>query len=339
MPRLSDIDRGRAIGMLDAGMRIRAVATALHVHESSISRLRNRYTTTGRTADRPRSGRPRVTTDRQDRYIVLQHLRNRRRNAVQTARETPGRHNNRISDQTVRNRLRAVNLRCRRPYVGLMLTDARRQRRVQWAYQHRGWTQRMWNQVLFSDESRFCLSNSDGRVRVYRRNGERFTDAAVVQHDRWGGPSVMVWAGITSHYRTELFRIQGNLTGLRYRDEILMPAVLPFMRQHPNVRLFQQDNARPHTARISQAYLQQEHIQTLPWPAFSPDMSPIEHLWDELGRRVHNRQPQPADIHQLQAALVEEWRAIPQVRIQRLLQSMRRRILACIAARGGHTRY
>jgi transposase len=298
MPRLSDIDRGRAIGMLDAGTRIRAVATALHVHESSISRLRNRYTTTGRTADRPRSGRPRVTTNRQNRYIVLQHLRNRRRNAAQTARE-----------------------------------------KTQWAHQHRDWTHWMWNQVPFSDESRFCLSNSDGRVRVYRRNGERFTDAAVVQHDRWGGPSVMVWTGITSHYRTELFRIQGNLTGLRYRDEILMPAVLPFMRQHPNVTLFQQDNARPHTARIYQAYLQHEHIQTLPWPAFSPDMSPIKHLWDELGRRVHNRQPQPADIHQLQAALVEEWQAIPQVMIQRLLQSMRTRVLACIAARGGHTRY
>jgi transposase len=131
----------------------------------------------------------------------------------------------------------------------------------------------------------------------------------------------------------------GKLNGDRYRNEILRPVAVPFMRQHPNLRLFQQDNARPHTARIAQDYLQQELIQMFPWPAFSPDMSPIEHIWDELGRRVHRRQPQPANMEQLMAALIDEWRNIPQLRIRRLMQSMRRRILACIAARGGHTRY
>jgi hypothetical protein len=74
MPRLSDLDRGRAIGMLDAGISQRRVAVALHVHECTISRLKTRYHATGSTKDRKRSGRPRVTNVRQDRYIVLQHL-------------------------------------------------------------------------------------------------------------------------------------------------------------------------------------------------------------------------------------------------------------------------
>ena len=143
----------------------------------------------------------------------------------------------------------------------------------------------------------------------------------------------MIWAGFSAHNRTDLVRIAGQL------NEILRPVAMLFMHEHPNLRLFQQDNARPHTARTTQAYLQQEVIQTFPWPAFSPYMSPIEHTWDELGRRVHCRQHKPANMQQLMAALIDEWRNIPQLRIRRLVQSMRRRILAFIAASGGHTRY
>ena len=75
MPRLSQYDRARAIGMLDVGISARDVAAHLQVHESTISRLRRRLRHTGSVADRRRSGRPRVTMPIQDRYIVLQHLR------------------------------------------------------------------------------------------------------------------------------------------------------------------------------------------------------------------------------------------------------------------------
>ena len=93
---------------------------------------------TGNISDRLRSGRPHVTNGDQDRHIVLQHLRDRRRNARETARETRGLHQDRISDQTVQNRLQAANLRCRRPYRGPILTNGRRQRRLQRVNQHRG---------------------------------------------------------------------------------------------------------------------------------------------------------------------------------------------------------
>jgi len=320
-------------------MTVSRVAEHLQVHRSTISRLLARHRATGSVRDRPRSGRPRVTTQRQDRLIRLQHLRNRQQQATETARTTPGRHNNRISAQTVRNRLRRHGLRCRRPYRGPPLTAVRRQNRLQWCNRHLAWTQRMWNQVLFTDESRFRLSHSDGRVRVYRRPGERYSDAAVVEHDRWGGPSVMVWAGIAFNCRTELVVLDGNLTGQRYRDEVLDAVTIPFMRRHQHLAYLQQDNARPHVARIVQAYLQTQQVQTLPWPAFSPDLSPIEHAWDELERRVQNRPRQAQNARQLTAALVEEWRAIPADCLQMLVRSMRSRITACIQARGGHTRY
>ncbi len=133
MPRLTGNLRERAIGMLDAGLTAWNVARRMNVHETTISRLRTRYRDTGATLDRPRSGRPRVTTRNQDRYILLIHLRDRQLCVTNTARDTPGTHNPRVSGQTIRRRLYEANLRARRPYFGMVLTDERRHRRLDWA--------------------------------------------------------------------------------------------------------------------------------------------------------------------------------------------------------------
>ena len=86
-------------------------------------------------------------------------------------------------------------------------------------------------------------------------------------------------------------------------------------------------------------FLKQNHIRVLPWPALSPDLSPTEHLWDELGRRFRQRQNPPETLQELRDALVHEWNNIPQAFIQRLIGSMRWRCEAVVVARGGHIRY
>ena len=106
MTQMNQVMRERAIGMLNAGVSIIAIAAQLNVHHSTIIRLRQRFQQTGRTANRPHQRRPRATTPAQDRYIRLVHLRDRFRPAIRTADETLGVNNRRISAQTVRNRLR-----------------------------------------------------------------------------------------------------------------------------------------------------------------------------------------------------------------------------------------
>jgi transposase len=149
----------------------------------------------------------------------------------------------------------------------------------------------------------------------------------------------MVWAGFCNDGRTQLKIVQGTLNAVKYRDDILDPIVLRFLQQRNFDHVFHHDNARYHLARVCQDFLNQNHIRVLPWPALSPDLSLIEHLLDELGRRVRHRQNPPETLQWLRDALVHEWNNIPSTFIQRLIDSMRRRCEAVVAARCGHTRY
>ena len=147
----------------------------------------------------------------------------------------------------------------------------------------------------------------------------------------------MMRGGISGNRRTDLVPIIGTLNAQRYRNEILAQHVRPFIAA--NGGIFQQDNARPHVARANMEYLAANEVEVLPWPAFSPDLSPIEHVWDVLGRAVRQRPNPPSTIAELRIALVEEWHRIPRNQIQRLITSMRRRCTAVVNANGGHTRY
>jgi transposase len=197
MPRLLQNERERAVGMFQAGMTQTEITNHFNSSRMTIYRLLSRVRATGTTSDRRRSGRPPETTLRQDRHITLIHLRNRFVTAVDTARRTPVIRNNRISDQTVRNRLRQSGLRSRRPLKGMELKRRHRIARLQWARARLRWRRNTWQSILISDESKFNLKFSDGRVRIYRRRRERFTDGCVKETDRFGGGGVMICGGIS----------------------------------------------------------------------------------------------------------------------------------------------
>ena len=98
------------------------------------------------------------------------------------------------------------------------------------------------------------------------------------------------------------------------------------------------DNAMPHGTRICRQFLNRNNVNVRPWPAVSPDMNPIEHIWDHLGRKVRAR-GNVHNLRDLENALIQEWNNIPNVVIRRYIRSLRGRLAACINSRGGHTRY
>ena len=131
--------------------------------------------------------------------------------------------------------------------------------------------------MLFTDDSKFCVEFLDRRRKVWRRPQERKIPVNIVEYDRFGCQSVMVWAGISFDRRTELYVIRnGPLTDLRYRDKILIPIVRTYAGALGLDFILMDDNAQPHRARVVTDYLGQEEITRMGWPARFPDLNPIE---------------------------------------------------------------
>ena len=128
----------------------------------------------------------------------------------------------------------------------------------------------------------------------------------------WGG-GVTVWGCFSFDCKLDLYVLDGNLTGQKYRDNVLAPRVVPHFDSHAlaDRPMFTDDNARPHRARIVQHFLQQEAVQTIPWPAMSPDMNPIEHVWDFIARKINQRNPKCQNIDELRTAILQELQQFP----------------------------
>ena len=134
-----------------------------------------------------------------------------------------------------------------------------------------------WSHVMFSDKSRFKLDFNDGHQRVWRHCGARCLDAATTPHDHYDCGRVTIWDGITMNGRTNLHICQDRVTGVHYWDNIIEPLV-PFAASHGNNFIFQDDNAHVHCAHVILNHFQTHGIQTLSWPAMSPDVLPIQHV-------------------------------------------------------------
>ena len=139
MVKLSNLERARVIGLLEAGRSRRDVANQFHVSVATLSRLVRRYRETGDVKDRVRSGRPRITTAVEDRRIRLLSLRSRDkpatviRDEIRVDRANPRQG---LSVQTVRNRLHNSGLRSRKTAMKPLLNDGHKQARLTWARQH-----------------------------------------------------------------------------------------------------------------------------------------------------------------------------------------------------------
>ncbi|GFX94522.1 transposable element Tcb2 transposase [Trichonephila clavipes] len=205
-------------------------------------------------------------------------------------------------------RLHEGGFYARRPMVCIPLTPRHRVARRRWAAEHRDWEQHDWSQVLFTDESRFSLERDTRHVLVWRDRGTRNNPAFVRERSQYRRAGWMVWGGISIGGRTDLHIIRNDtLTGRR--------------------------------ARLVENMLEAETIQRMEWPACSPDLNPIEHVWDILGRRIVARPRPPATVRDLEIALLEEWNSIPQSLIDNLIASMENRFAAVLAVRGDHTPY
>ena len=155
-----------------------------------------------------------------------------------------------------------------------------------------------------------------------------------------GDKSVMVWGCFTRFGVGPLVRLEGRLAATDY-IQVLEEHLIPFLTSLNDKKrfTFQEDNAPIHTAKKTKGWKDENSIPCLPWPAQSPDLNPIEHLWDELERRLRGRTIPPKNENELFKFLHEEWKIIPRNILEKLVDSMPNRIQEVCKVKGNPTRY
>ena len=173
--------------MHTTGMSFKAIGRHMGYHYTIVSRLVRKHTETNKVKDLPISCRPRVTSDRDDR--TLQRLVRRMPFASSPVLKKHWLPNRRLSTRTVRNRLKSAGLKSRRVTKRPLLTDRHRRTRC---LARRGWNCLTWRNIHWSDESRFLLRVTDGRMRGCRHKQTAYTPRNIQSTAPYRGGSVIV---------------------------------------------------------------------------------------------------------------------------------------------------
>lgn len=331
--QLAVIDR-----LIKEGKNSDELAKEFHCHKRTIQRMKARKTKHGDVSYRKSSGRPRKTTPRQDRKVILAVRKTpeaSQRQVSQTIQETTGVS---LSRRTVVKRLLEEQIHQATLKEKPKLTDWHRKRRYEWAANLIAKEPSDFFPYLFTDEVRICLYSSDSRRRVAWLKPSELTLKSNVKGTLKHPPWLHVWAGICLNGRTKLGFLSKNVDSYEY-CHLLRTHYLPeVQRLGVDGRLILlQDGAPCHRSAHTRAFMESNDIVTAPHPSQSPDMNPIEHVWPHLKRAVAKTTCNT--LKTLQETVIKEWNNLPAQLIQNLCLSYSRRIRACYDAKGGNTRY
>jgi hypothetical protein len=250
-----------------------------------------------------------------------------------------------VSVRTVRRGLREVGMEAERVMKRPALKREHIKERKLFAMKYCEWTVGDWARVVFSDESKFNRISSDG-LRYRWVDCSETSDRAVQGTVKFGGGNVKVWACFSWHGPGYITMIDDTMDSALYKQilqEELHLSLEEWNLGHGDY-IFQHDNDSKHTARIVQDYLESIHLTEeegtlLMWPAQSPDLNPIEHMWAEVKRRLASYPEYPSSHGELWERIGREWYSIPREFCQNLIKSMPRRLAAVYRAKGRTTRY
>jgi transposase len=330
---LDEIQCGGIVTSRRLGMSVKSIGQLYKKSRNAIYDVLKKYDLDETLGRRPGSGRKRKTTKKQDRRILREVRKDRKTTGeeIRAALQLP------ISDRTIRRRITETKIfrsywATKKPFIN----ESNRQKRVAWCIKHRDWTVEQWRNVIWSDESPFVF-RFNKKVRVWRMFNERYNPectVATVKHDK----KIMVWGCFAAVGAGNLHKVEGIMEQNQYRQILQEQMLESADNLFPDGGwIFQQDNDPKHTARLTRQWFLDTGVLLLEWLSQSPDLNPIENLWSILDANLKNRTPQSEA--ELLEILQEGWRNLPIDLLERLSDSMPRRIEAVIAARGFATKY
>lgn len=279
-------------------------------------------------------GRKKKTSDVDDRRIK----RLVKKNPFITSTEIINELDLNISPASVRKRLIKANFYSRKPAKTPLLRKQNVECRLNFAKERVNWPTCKWFNILWTDECKvelFC--NDSGKKTVRRPKNKRFDPKYTTKTVKHGGGSILVWACFSYRGVGPIYKIDNTMTADEY-IKILKEVMLPYAEEElPLKWVYQQDNDPKHTAKKTRNWFMHNNISVLPWPAQSPDLNPIEHLWTDLKKSV--ARAKPTNFSMLWDVVQSSWNAIPLQRCQSLVESMPKRCSAVISNKGYGTKY
>lgn len=341
--RVSEVKRLQIVTLRASKHSFSVISKRTKIKLSTVKAVYNKYRFAHIIGDRHRGGRPTILTV-EDRAQLVEKVESKEITTTRELAEYCAEHLGKVvSYQTVGRVLRNANLRSLRKIPKPLLTEEHKFNRLQFAQLYTQWSEDDWKHVIFSDETKIVSIPLHHGTRVWTTPTEGLNPDLVVPRVHSEGVNIMIWACITFYGLHNVVSIEGHLTGESYVDilnEHLLPVISGYF--HDQEYFFQQDNSSIHTSNVVKNFFNAQEIQTIQWPAYSPDLNIIENFWVILKRRI-NQEDRAYNKEQLwnniSASMEDLWNEKTTSMIQNLFKSMPRRLQAVIEANGGHTKY
>ena len=307
------------------------------VSVSAVNKLLARFKKTGTAERKKGSGRPILIQKNTNRLLLKEVHKNPKISLRKLAKKVEAEQQQKISISTIRRNLNSSNIKCSSALKKPLLRPAHIKKRFATSEKIIKMPESKVNTIVFSDESKFNLFYSDGKQYVWRNPKTGLQDKHIQKTIKGGGGSVMVWACFSYAGVGRIQIIDGTMTGAVYVDILSRNLFESVSEMGLSSYIFQQDNDPKHTSRLAKEFFIENNITVLDWPAQSPDLNPIEHLWAYIKLKVAERMPK--NLGELKRFIIEEWKAIPKEICQKYALSFKNRATAVYKAMGGYTHY
>lgn len=323
---------------LAEGQSHRQISLATGVGLASITRLRALHYP---TLPKSSGGRPKKISPLAIQHLTCSVTNGSCKNAVHATKELEQATGISVHPSTVRKNLQKAGLKAVHKQKKPLLSAKHRKARMDFALITKDWTLEDWKKVVWTDETKINCLGSDGLQWAWKRPGEPLSDRLVQGTLKFGGGSLMMWGCMSWDGVGNSCRIDGRMDGALYveilEDDLM--ASLEWWGKEVDEIIFQQDNDSKHTSKVAKKCFKKLGLELLQWPAQSPDLNPIEHLWLYLKKQLGKYPEPPKSQAELWERVEKEWEAIPASKCQELIASMPKRVAAVLKAKGGYVKY